>query len=114
MIAANMICRVWRGWTSLHNADTYERIVRHEVIPEIEGRRIEGFEHIDLMRRPMGEEVEFATIMWFRDLNSIKRFTGEDYEVSHVPAAARAVLARYDQRATHYQVLDRRPQRGNG
>jgi hypothetical protein len=62
------------------------------------------------MRRELDDEVEFVTLMWFDDVESIKAFVGEDYEVSHVPPAARAVLARYDERSAHYQVLDRRPQ----
>lgn len=78
----------------------------------IEARAIPGFRHIDLMRREAGEEIEFATIMWFDDVDSIKAFVGEDYEVSHVPPAARAVLTRWDERAAHYEVLDRRPQSG--
>ena len=52
----------------------------------------------------------FLHLMWFDDLSSVIAFTGEDYEVSHVPAAARAVLRRFDERATHYEVLDRRTQ----
>jgi hypothetical protein len=35
---------------------------------------------------------------------------GEDYSLSHVPAAARAVLKRFDERAAHYEVIDRREQ----
>ena len=105
-----MICRIWRGWTTPANADAYERIVRGEVIPSIEARRIAGFRHIDLMRREIGDEVEFVTQMWFDSLACIKAFTGEDYEVAHVPVSARAVLARFDQRAAHYQVIDRRAQ----
>ena len=46
----------------------------------------------------------------FDDLESIKAFTGEDYAVSHVPAPARAVLSRFDERAAHHEVVDRRPQ----
>ena len=84
-----MICRLWRGWTSPENADAYEQIVRGEVIPGIEARRIPGFRHIDLMKRDLGEEVEFQTLMWFDSLDAIKAFMGEDYAVSHVPAAAR-------------------------
>ena len=79
------ICRFWRGWATPENADAYERLLRGEVIPGIEARRIEGFQHIDMMRRDLGAEVEFATIMWFDDIASIKAFVGEDYEVSHVP-----------------------------
>jgi antibiotic biosynthesis monooxygenase (ABM) superfamily enzyme len=107
-----LICRLWRGWTDHDNSDAYERVVRGEVIPGIEARRIPGFRHIDLMRRNLGEEIEFSTLMWFDDLESIQAFVGEDYAVSHVPEAARAVLSRFDERAAHYEVLDRREQIG--
>lgn len=105
-----MICRIWRGWTTPENADAYESVVRGEVIPGIEAMRIPGFRHIDLMRWDGGDEVEFLTAMWFDDIDAIKAFVGDDYSVSHVPAAARAVLARFDERSTHYEVIDRRPQ----
>jgi len=105
-----MICRLWRGWPTAEHADAYERIVRTSVIPEIEARAIPGFRHIDLMKRDLGEEVEFQTLMWFDSLDAIKAFVGEDYEVSHVPEGARAVLERFDGRAAHYQVIDRRQQ----
>jgi hypothetical protein len=105
-----VICRLWRGWTTPDNAAVYEEIVRGEVIPAIEARRVPGFRHIDLMKRQFGEEVEFQTLMWFDSLEAITAFMGEDYAVSHVPAAARKVLARFDQRAAHYEVIDRRAQ----
>ena len=105
-----MICRLWRGWTTPEDADAYERIVRSEVIPGIEARKIPGFRHIDLMKRNCGDEVEFQTLMWFDSLESIKAFIGEDYSVSHVPPTARAVLSRFDERAAHFEVLDRREQ----
>jgi antibiotic biosynthesis monooxygenase (ABM) superfamily enzyme len=105
-----MICRLWRGWTTPENADAYQRIVHGEVIPGIEARKIPGFRHIDLMKHDLGEEVEFQTLMWFDTLDAIKAFTGEDYEASHVPPRARAVLTRFDERAAHYEVIDRREQ----
>ncbi len=105
-----IICRLWRGWTTSANADAYEAIVRGEVISGIEARHIPGFRQIDLMRRDLDGEVEFQTLMWFDDLASIVAFAGEDYAISHVPDAARAVLSRFDVRAAHFEVLDRRPQ----
>ena len=104
------VCRLWRGWTTPENADAYERIVRGEVIPGIEARRIPGFLHIDLMKRDLDGEIEFQTLMWFDSLDAIKAFMGADYDLSHVPAAARAVLSRFDGRAAHFEVLDRREQ----
>jgi len=105
-----MICRLWRGWTTPQNAAAYQALLTDTIIPGIEGRAIPGFRHIDMMRRPLGGEVEFATIMWFDSMDAIRAFVGEDPEISHVPAAARAVLARFDERAVHYQVFDRREQ----
>ena len=94
-----MICRLWRGWTKAANAAAYEMIVRGEVIPEIEARRIRGFLSIDLMRRTVEDGVvEFATLMWFENLEAVKAFVGEDYEVAHVPERARRALARFDER----------------
>jgi len=104
------ICRLWRGWTTPENANAYERVVRGEVIPGIEARRIAGFRHIDLMKRELDGEVEFQTLMWFDSLDAISAFMGDDCSVSHVPAAAQAVLSRFDERAAHFEVLDRREQ----
>jgi hypothetical protein len=105
-----MICRVWRGWTTPQNADAYESVVRGDVIPGIEERKIPGFRHIDLMRRDLADEVEFQTLMWFDSLDAIITFVGKDYGISHVPFAARDVLSRFDERAAHYEVIDRREQ----
>lgn len=105
-----MICRLWRGWTTKDNADAYERIVREEVIPGIEARRIPGFRSIDLVRRERDQDVEFMTLMWFGSLDDVRGFMGEDYEAAHVPARAQTVLTGFDRRSAHYEVLDRREQ----
>jgi heme-degrading monooxygenase HmoA len=107
-----MICRLRRGWITRNNAEAYERIVRGQVIPGIEARRIPGFRSIDLVRRERDQDVELMTLMWFDSLDSVKAFMDEDYEVAHVPVEAQAVLADYDKRSTHYQVLDRLDQPG--
>ena len=54
--------------------------------------------------------MEFMTLMWFDSLDAVRAFIGDDYEAAHVPAEAQAVLADFDKRAAHYQVLDRRDQ----
>lgn len=105
-----MICRVWRGWAAKDQAADYERIVRREVIPGIEARRIAGFRSIDLVRREREHDVEFMTLMWFDTLDNVREFMGEDYEAAHVPAQAQAVLTDFDRRSAHYEVLDRREQ----
>jgi hypothetical protein len=99
-----MIGRVWHGWTAADNADTYEALLKAEIVPGILGRGIDGFRNMQLFRRPLGDEVEFVTIMWFESLEAVRAFAGEDYEVAVVPPPARAVLSRFDARSQHYEV----------
>jgi len=100
-----MIGRIWHGWTTTQNADAYERIVSTEVLPEIASRQLPGYRGAHLLRRRVGDEVEFTTIMWFDSIESVRGFMGDDYDVAHVPPKARTVLTRFDQRSQHYDVL---------
>ena len=99
-----MISRIWHGWTTPGNADTYEALLKEEIFVGIQGRQIRGFRGIQLLRRPAGEEVEFVTIMSFDSLDAVRDFAGEGYEVAVVPEKARAVLSRFDSRSLHYEI----------
>jgi len=106
-----MIVRIWHGWTSPDNANTYEALLKEEIFVGIENRRIPGFNGIQLLRRDVGAEVEFVTIMRFDSLAAVREFAGEDYEVAVVPPKARAVLAHFDDQSQHYEL---RAERGGG
>ncbi len=99
-----MIARIWHGWTTHSNADIYERLLRDEIFPGIVAKGVAGYHGVDLLRREVGREVEFTTIMWFDSLADVKAFAGEDYERAYVPTSARAVLARFDDRSAHHEV----------
>ena len=105
-----MICRIWRGWTTPENATRYQDIVLNKVFLGIEGMNINGFQHIDVLRKDESNEVEFTTFMWFNDLDAIRSFTGNDYTVSHVPSEAKDVLSRFDSHAAHHEIIDKRSQ----
>lgn len=103
-----MIGRIWHGWTTPQNADTYEALLKEEIFTGIENRQINGFQGVQLFRRDLDSEVEFVTIMWFDSLEAVREFAGEDYEQAVVPPKARAVLARFDARSQHYQIREMR------
>lgn len=100
-----MISRIWHGWTSVQNADLYERLLRGEIFKQIEQRKIRGYRGIHLLRREVSEGVEFMTVMWFDSLDAVRAFAGEDFETAVVPPTARALLSRFDARSAHYNVL---------
>ncbi len=101
-----MISRIWHGWTTPANADTYENLLKEEIFVGISNRQIAGFRGIQLLRRSLGEEVEFVTLMTFDSLDAVRVFAGDDYEVAVVPPAARAVLAHFDARSQHYEIRE--------
>jgi heme-degrading monooxygenase HmoA len=100
-----MVGRIWHGYTTLENADAYFEVLTTEVIPGIADMNLPGYHSIQVLRRKLADEVEFITIMWFDSLENIKAFTGEDYEIAHVPTKAREVLKRFDPRSQHYDVV---------
>ncbi|MBZ5499629.1 MAG: antibiotic biosynthesis monooxygenase [Acidobacteriia bacterium] len=99
-----MISRIWHGWTAPSNADTYEMLLKEEIFVGIQNRHIRGFKSIQLLRRNVGNEVEFVTIMLFDSLDAVREFAGKDYEAAVVPEKARAVLSRFDDRSQHYEI----------
>ncbi len=105
-----MLARLWHGWTTPANADAYEALLKSEIFTGIQDRHIPGYRGIQLLRRDIGSEVEFVTVMWFDSLEAVREFAGEDYEAAVVPPKARAILAHFDGRSQHYEVrADQRP-----
>jgi len=103
-----VILRYWRGWTSLDNADEYAALLSDVILPDILARGIEGLIDAQMLRRADDEvigEVEFATIIRFDSLDSVKNFMGEDYAKAHIPAAAQKLFTRWDKRCAHYEVV---------
>jgi hypothetical protein len=73
---------MWHGWTSVAQADAYETFLREEVVRGIAARLSVGFHSID----------------------AVRAFAGPDYEQAVILPTARRLLARFDDRATHFEV----------
>lgn len=98
-----MIARVWQGFTKPENADSYEAMLKPELLPGIS--KVPGFKGSYFLRRKAGDEVEFVTILLWESLDALKSFAGENYEVSIIPEERRKYLSRHDDRAAHYEVI---------
>ena len=101
-----MIARLWHGWTTPENADTYENLLKTEIFPGIAAKGVAGYLGIRLLRRMRDEEVEFITMMEFDSWEAVRQFAGEDYERAYVPPKAREVLAHFDGRSQHYEIRE--------
>src|ERR1700738_2541875 len=99
-----MIARMWRGWAaSPAAADLYEEFLRSTFLPA--AYSIPGFKGASVLRRTVGNEIEFTTITRFDSVQAIKAFAGEDYEAAHVAPRARELLVRFEPRCVHSELV---------
>jgi antibiotic biosynthesis monooxygenase (ABM) superfamily enzyme len=100
--ATMTITRLWRGWTTLADAEDYEGFLLDELFPSM--RSIPGFLGADVLRRPDGEEAAFITLTRFRCLDDISAFAGDPVDVPVIEPRAAELLVRFDERAQHYET----------
>ena len=97
-----MVGRVWRAWATAENADSYERLLRDKILPELDAA--EGCRGAYVLRREHRDEVESIVLHFFDSIDAVRKFAGDNYEVAVVPEPARKLLARFDATAQHYDV----------
>jgi heme-degrading monooxygenase HmoA len=99
-----MIARVWQGWAANNEAaDAYEAFLRTEFLPA--ATSIAGYRGAEVLRRRSGDEIEFVTVTRFESLDAIRAFAGDDLERAHVAPRARALLARFEERCQHFELV---------
>jgi heme-degrading monooxygenase HmoA len=97
-----MIARHWRGWTTGHDAEEYERLLKNKVLPGLQ--HVEGYRCGYVFRKDGSEETEFVVVNFFDSLEAVRRFAGPDYSVAVFEPEARRLLSRIEPLAAHYEV----------
>jgi antibiotic biosynthesis monooxygenase (ABM) superfamily enzyme len=97
-----MIARHWRGWTAPENADAYQKLLSGTVLPGL--KKVSGYRGGYVLRRDVGEEVEFVVINLFDSIEAVQQFAGLDYTVAQFEPEAKRLLARVEPLAVHYEV----------
>jgi heme-degrading monooxygenase HmoA len=97
-----MITRMWKGWARTDMADAYDRHYRTEVLETLQG--VPGFVGARLLRRVVGDEVEFVSLTFFDDLEAVRSFAGGGYEDAVVAETARELLTRFEKTVAHYDT----------
>ena len=98
------ILRIWRGFTTPDKAIAYEALLRTRHFAAIAAKRIPGFRRIELLKRTVGDRVEFRTIMWFDDLEAVKAYAGPDHERAAIAPGAEDLLTEPDTFVAHFEL----------
>jgi heme-degrading monooxygenase HmoA len=97
-----VIARTWHGYTRPEHADAYEAMLKPELLPGVGKAR--GYRGSYLLRRAVGDEVEFVTIMLWDSVDDIRALAGPDYETSIIPEERLKYLSRHDAKSAHYEI----------
>ena len=98
-----MIARIWTAKTTRAQAPAYAAYVRTHVFGTL--RAIDGYERALLLQRNLGDEAEIQVITFWRSLDAIRAFAGDDIETAVVTDTAAVLLTGFDRRARHFEVV---------
>ena len=100
-----MIVRTWSATANADGAANYSRYFTGTLLPEL--RKLSGFEGAYLLRRDLDGDgtVELTAHTFWESLEAIRAFTGDEIARSVVEPEARAMLASFDQTATHRTMV---------
>ena len=103
---ASAILRMWKGQATPEKAEIYVQHARKHVFPEL--RRIEGHRGAYLLRRAMNGAVEFVVLTLWDSMDAVRKFAGAKPQRAVVAPDAQALLSRFDDFVSHYEVVEGR------
>ena len=99
-----MIARLWHGAVPAARADAYVALMRSVAIPDY--KATPGNLGAWCLHRAEGDVVHFQMLSFWPDIDSIRRFAGEDHEVAKYYDFDRDFLIELELHVTHYEVHD--------
>ena len=98
-----MIARVWRGWTSIDDADAY---VDYLVATGMkDSRATPGNRGVLVLRRAAAERAEFTTVTLWETLEAIDAFAGRDREKAVFYPDDDRFLVERERAVAHHDVV---------
>ena len=102
-----MVVRIWRGRVPREKAEAYAHFLAERAVPDY--RSVPGNLGVYVLRRELGEAVEFSTLTFWRDLEAVKAFAGEDYERAKYYPEDKDFLLDFPEEVEHFEVVAKSP-----
>jgi heme-degrading monooxygenase HmoA len=98
-----VIARFWSAQTTHAQAPVYADHLRNEVLPTV--RTVDGYAGAMLLEREVSGGIEILVITFWRSLDSIRGFAGDDLEGAVVSNEIVSLFSQFDQRVRHYELI---------
>ena len=98
-----MITRMWHGRVPTPKAEAYRKFVKERAIPDYQS--VEGNISVHVLERTEGDITHFITLTFWKDVDSIKAFAGEDIEAAKYYPEDKDFLLEFEPSVVHYEVV---------
>lgn len=98
-----MIVRMWHGRVPASKAKAYREFVTARAIPDYQS--VEGNISVHILERADGDITHFITLTFWKDLESIKTFAGDDVETAKYYPEDKDFLLEFEPTVVHYEVV---------
>lgn len=98
-----MIVRMWHGRVPTAKAQAYREFLNLHAIPNYQS--VEGNLSVHILERQEGDVTHFITLTFWKDLESIKGFAGEDVETAKYDPEDKDFLIEFEPTVVHYEVV---------
>jgi heme-degrading monooxygenase HmoA len=94
---------MWHGRVPTSKAQAYREFTNHRAIPDYQS--VPGNISVYVLERQDQEVTHFITLTLWKDLESIKGFTGEDIERAVYYPEDQDFLLEFEPTVVHYEVV---------
>ncbi len=98
-----MIARMWHGRVPAEKAAEYREFLNRQAIPDYAA--IPGNISAHVLERPDGPVTHFITLTFWKDIDAVRRFAGDDVEVAKYYPEDREFLLEFEPTVVHYEVV---------
>lgn len=98
-----MIARIWHGITKAKDYEAYTTFMEEIAIPDY--KTTTGFVKLSFLRRIEKDIAHFTLITYWTNLEVIKNFAGDDYEIAKYYPKDKEFLLEFEERVRHFEVF---------
>ena len=98
-----MIARIWHGTVPAAKAGEYREFLIARAIPDYQ--LVEGNLSVQILERSEGAITHFITLTFWRDMDAIKAFAGEDVTAAKYYPEDKDFLLEFEPNVVHYEVV---------
>ena len=94
---------MWHGRVPASKAGVYREFLNTRAIPDYQS--VEGNLSVHILERKEGDITHFITLTFWKDMDSIKAFAGDDVDKAKYYSEDKDFLLEFEPKVIHYQVV---------